>query len=696
MVDLTTFPLLLLTFKEVSLCKLEKGQVISDRYKIVETLGRGGMAIVYKANDLKLGRDVTFKVLKSDYIEDKGFIKRFNTEARAAAQLAHTNIVNVYDVGNDGDIYYIVMEYIDGFTLNELIYKKAPLDNELACDLAMQIVAGLENAHAHGVIHRDIKPENILLTKIGGKLVAKVTDFGIAKANSVETTQGDYMGSVHYFSPEQAKGDDVDQRSDLYSLGIVLYQMVTGTIPFEGNSALDLAMKHIKAPIPDPRNINPNVSQEIIEIIKKACAKEPKNRYQNARAMYEALKIALEGKAKPTANNNIKPIKKVVPVIDDDDNDYNNDNDIEDEESIEIKKKERNVIIIAVITGILIILLITVGGSMLTKTIYGDTIKVPNFVGMAYEKACLKAEKKGLTVERKDIYKADVDAGDVAQQTPEKGERVNKGDTIVLYVSSGAGDIQVPNIVGMRKSKAEEALAEMGLEIGNVEYVTSDKPIGEVIEQSPEDGEMVGADTKIDVKVSQGSDSEEVKMPDLKLKTQEEASLMLEDLGLEAKFIDGYSDTVPVGSVIDQGIAADTMVQTGSQVAITICRGEHIGATNEDSNTATVPAIIDIEEPKTENNTEHTTVAPVEQVTTAPVNQTPTKQVDIVVNPSDTSSLADTNNVKVTAKKNGSEEVIWEKSVGKTDFPFTVPDKSDGNTTYTVTINGKVVSTVTK
>ena len=381
--------------------QLEKGQVISDRYKIVETLGRGGMAIVYKANDLKLGRDVTFKVLKSDYIEDKGFIKRFNTEARAAAQLAHTNIVNVYDVGNDGDIYYIVMEYIDGFTLNELIYKKAPLDNDLACDLAMQIAAGLENAHAHGVIHRDIKPENILLTKIGGKLVAKVTDFGIAKANSMETTQGDYMGSVHYFSPEQAKGDDVDQRSDLYSLGIVLYQMVTGTIPFEGNSALDLAMKHIKSPIPDPRNINPNVSQEVIDIIKKACAKEPKNRYQNARAMCEALKNALEGKSKPMPKDNLKPVKKVVPVLDeDDDDDY--DNDINDEESAEIKKKERNVIIIAVITGILIILLITIGGSMLTKTLYGDTIKVPNFVGMSYEKACLKAEKKGLTVERKD------------------------------------------------------------------------------------------------------------------------------------------------------------------------------------------------------------------------------------------------------------------------------------------------------
>ena len=269
---------------------LEKGYVVSERYKILETIGKGGMAIVYKANDLKLGRDVTFKVLKSDFIEDEAFISRFSTEARAAAQLAHTNIVNVYDVGNDGDIYYIVMEYIDGYTLKELIYKNAPLDNRLACDIAMQIAAGLENAHAHGVIHRDIKPENILLTKIGGKLTAKVTDFGIAKANSLENTQGDYMGSVHYFSPEQAKGENVDQRSDIYSLGIVLYEMVTGTIPFEGESALDLAMKHIKSPIPDPRMVNPKVAPEIIEIIKKACAKEPKNRYQSARAMGQALK----------------------------------------------------------------------------------------------------------------------------------------------------------------------------------------------------------------------------------------------------------------------------------------------------------------------------------------------------------------------------------------------------------------------
>ncbi len=652
---------------------LEKGYVVSERYKILETIGKGGMAIVYKANDLKLGRDVTFKVLKSDFIEDEAFISRFSTEARAAAQLAHTNIVNVYDVGNDGDIYYIVMEYIDGYTLKELIYKNAPLDNRLACDIAMQIAAGLENAHAHGVIHRDIKPENILLTKIGGKLTAKVTDFGIAKANSLENTQGDYMGSVHYFSPEQAKGENVDQRSDIYSLGIVLYEMVTGTIPFEGESALDLAMKHIKSPIPDPRMVNPKVAPEIIEIIKKACAKEPKNRYQSARAMGQALKNVHEGKGNTdNTNKKNKGIKKPIPDID--------DVFEEDEEALEIKKRERNVIITAVITGILIIILITVGGSILRNTLYGDTIKVPNFVGMTYEKACERAERKGLTIERKEVYQADVEAGCVAQQTPEKGERVNPGDVVVLYVSFGAGDIQVPDIVGMRKSKGEEALAEMGLSMGTVDYVSSDRPVGEIIEQDPEEGEMVSADAKINVKVSQGSVDEEVQVPDLKLKTQEEVALILDELGLNGKFIDGYSDTVPEGQVIDQGIAADTFVPIGSQVTVTISRGVRNDSTEA---TTSVPAIIDIEQPATEATTEATTAEP---VTAAPQN----KAVSIPVNP-DASVLTDSNSVKVTAKKNGTEVTLKEYTLGKDEFPFTVNDTSDGNTEYTVTVNGSVI-----
>ena len=657
---------------------LENGYIVSERYKILETIGKGGMAIVYKANDLKLGRDVTFKVLKSDFIEDEAFISRFSTEARAAAQLAHTNIVNVYDVGNDGDIHYIVMEYIDGYTLKELIYKNAPLDNRLACDIAMQIAAGLENAHAHGVIHRDIKPENILLTKIGGKLTAKVTDFGIAKASSLENTQGDYMGSVHYFSPEQAKGENVDQRSDIYSLGIVLYEMVTGTIPFEGESALDLAMKHIKSPIPDPRMVNPKVAPEIIEIIKKACAKEPRNRYQSARAMGQALKNVYEGKGTVEGVNKKNKInKKPIPDID--------DNFEEDDEALEIKKRERNVIITAVITGILIIILITVGGSILSNTLYGDTIKVPDFVGMTYEKACAKAENKGLTIERKEVYQADVEAGCVAQQTPEKGERVNPGDVVVLYVSFGAGDIQVPDIIGMRKSKGEEELAEMGLSIGSVDYVSSDKPVGEIIDQDPKGGEMVSADAKINVKVSQGSVDEEVQVPDLKLKTQEEVSLILDELGLNGKFIDGYSDTVPEGQVIDQGIAADTFVPIGSQVTVTISRGVRNDTTEA---TTSVPAIIDIEQPTTEAATQATTAEPV----TVPPQKT---TVNIPVNP-DASILTDSNSVKVTAKKNGTEVTLKEFTLDKNEFPFTVTDSSDGNTEYTVTVNGSVIYNETK
>lgn len=651
--------------------QLKKGQIISQRYEIIETLGKGGMAIVYKANDLKLGRDVTFKVLKDDYIDDEGFINRFSTEARAAAQLAHTNIVNVYDVGNEGDIYYIVMEYIDGYTLKELIYKKAPLDNKLACDIAMQIAAGLENAHAHGVTHRDIKPENILLTKVGGRLVAKVTDFGIAKANSSENTQGDFMGSVHYFSPEQAKGDNVDQRSDIYSLGIVLYEMVTGNIPFEGESALDLAMKHIKSPVPDPRNINPDVSQEIIDVIKKACAKEPRNRFQDARAMETALKRAVENKNKPQQ-------KKPAPAIEEVD---------EDDESIEIRKRERNVIITALITGIIIIILITAGGSILNKTLYGDTVKVPDFIGMSYEKACRKAEKKGLTVEREDVYKEDVDAGCVAEQTPEKGERLNPGDVVVLYVSFGPGDIQVPGIVGMRKSKAEETLAELGLEIGNVEYVNSDKAVGEVIEQSPSEGEMVTADTKIDVKVSQGDVDEEVPVPDLKLKTQEEAGLILDELGLNAKFIDGYSDTVPEGSVIDQGIAAETLVPIGSQITITISKGVRADTTEVTS--INVPPIEDIKETTTEAATEVQTSAPVTEATAQ------SKAVSIPVNP-DKSTLADTNTVKVTANKDGKEVVLKEITLSKDEFPFDVNDTSNGSTEYTVIVNGNIIYSATK
>ena len=259
---------------------LEKNMLINNRYRIQEQIGVGGMAIVYRAIDEKLDREVTFKVLKEDYINDEEFIKRFSTEARAAARLSNNNIVNVYDVGNDGNIHYIVMEYIDGFTLKELISSKAPFTDEEAVGIGLQIGAALEHAHKNGIVHRDIKPENILITKSGNIGTIKVTDFGIAKATTSKTSPIDFMGSVHYFSPEQAKGENVDTRSDIYSLGIVLFEMVTGQLPFTGETAVALAMKHLKEPIPDIKAINPNVSDNLVSVIKKATCKEPKNRYQ--------------------------------------------------------------------------------------------------------------------------------------------------------------------------------------------------------------------------------------------------------------------------------------------------------------------------------------------------------------------------------------------------------------------------------
>ncbi len=683
---------------------LEKNRIINDRYKIIEKIGVGGMAIVYKANDLKLDRDITFKVLKQEFIEDEEFINRFSTEAIAAAQLSDANIVSVYDVGNDGDIYYIVMEYIDGFTLKELIYNKAPFSDEDAAEIAIQIASALDHAHLNGIVHRDIKPENVLIAKVGDEGKAMVTDFGIAKAAKLDSAADEYMGSIHYFSPEQAKGDDVDNRSDIYSLGIVLYEMVTGRLPFDGDEPLDLAMQHIKNPIPDPRDINPDVSEEIVDIIKKACSKEPRNRYQSAREMMNDLKQAI-GVSKLSweeIEDDIEPVssetsgtRKFDPGELEEDS-YDDDYDYDEEEDREYRSKEIKVIIAAILTGALLIFALTFGTKYINKTLYGDTIKVPDFVGMSYDKACIKAERKGITIERKEIYEEAVDSGDVARQSPEKGERINAGDVVILYVSQGAGDIQVPSLENLSKSKAEEVLEKQGLKLSdNVEYVHSDKPVGTVISQSPDAGSMVSADTEISIKISQGSIDEEIPMPDCRSKTKEEAQKLLDEAGISGRFIEGYSDTVPQGSIIDQGIDPGTMISIGSNVILTVSKG-----VNQEANTVeeTAPAQVvmpPVVEVQPQSESEQSQQEEPDAIVEEPVEQAEPKRVSIPVNPSQ-DSLTDSNSLKITATTDGVERVIKEGNFSKEDFPFTVSDSTSGTTEYKVYVNGEVIHSETR
>lgn len=698
---------------------LEKGTLINKRYRIQEQIGIGGMAIVYRAIDEKLDREVTFKVLKEDYINDEEFIKRFSTEARAAARLSNTNIVNVYDVGNDGNIHYIVMEYIDGFTLKELISSKAPFTNEEAVGIGLQIGAALEHAHNNGIIHRDIKPENILITKSGNIGTIKVTDFGIAKATSSKTSPIDFMGSVHYFSPEQAKGENVDTRSDIYSLGIVLFEMVTGQLPFTGETAVALAMKHLKEPIPDIKAINPNVSDKLVSVIKKATCKEPRNRYQTIDELVKDLKYVLaeiqvskKEKAESFSDETVIMTKNDVDTIRNSQKHSENNNSKKaknnrqelSQEDAEYKKKEKKVIIAAIITGIVLILGITLGSNILNNTLYSGTVKVPNFVGMTSEKAEAVAVKKHINIETKEIYKENVDEGVVAEQSVKKGERIPENETVTLYVSSGSNSVTVPKFVGYMKSKAEE-IADANDLVLDVEYVASDELTGTVIEQETKEGEKVAPKTAIKVKVSSGGVDEEVKVPDFSGKTKEEAEELLNEIGLKGKFIEGFSDTVPEGQVMDQGIDPDSLTTKDTVLTLTVSKGPNTATTESPAEITTLTPVISLpSDPEVQNTTtEHNegqainkdneTVKPVQNAGEA------TRSVSVAVSPdfnnnSYNTDGSDVYSVKVVAEsKNGSSRTILNGSYKVSDFPFSVNDKINSDTTYKVYLNNQVIST---
>ena len=493
-----------------------KGQKISDRYQIIKSIGEGGMANVYLAYDTILDRNVAVKVLRGDLSNDEKFVRRFQREALAASSLSHPNIVEVYDVGEDNGEYYIVMEYIEGKHLKNLLKKRGKLTLSEAVDIMLQITDGLSAAHDSYIIHRDIKPQNIMILENG---LVKITDFGIAMAmNATQLTQtNSVMGSVHYLPPEQASGQGSTLQSDIYSMGIVMYELITGEVPFKGDNAVEIALKHLKEPIPDIREKVPNVPNSIYNIIKRATAKNPKNRYNDAIEMHDDLLTCLDD---ARANEPIISFK--YPEVDTDDaklmkmvKDSKKEKEVKkekvgDDEVIaekitgdDLKKQNKLLIILAFIfTGLVVaITALVVFIPMLTG---GKSIEVPDVSDMTVSEAIDTLQNAGFVVsdEQREVSSADIEEGRVVRTSPAVGSERKEGTTITLYVSLGDTQIEIEDYTGESYLEVKGRLETLGLyvliERRDVEETDEETyEDGVIIDQSIEPGEKVSAGTNI-------------------------------------------------------------------------------------------------------------------------------------------------------------------------------------------------------
>ena len=556
-----------------------EGSVIGNRYKIQEKIGNGGMATVYKALDQILNRYVAVKVLREEFTTDEEFIKRFNAEAQSAARLIHPNIVSVYDVGQEYNIYYIVMELIQGKTLKQIIEEDGHLSWKWAVNIAIQIASALEMAHKNNIIHRDIKPHNIMITEDG---VAKVTDFGIAKAvsNSTITAFGTTLGSVHYFSPEHARGGYTDSKSDLYSLGVVMYEMVTGKVPFDADTPVSIALKHMQEePVP-PIKVNKEIPFAVNRIILKAMKKDPNERYQNASEMIKDLNIALK---RPEGGfveerNFEDSFTRRIPTVNVSDN--RNGNIKSDNEEEKPKGKIATFFYnhpkTKVASIIALFVLIFVATLVITLTVINSSspkdVQIPNVVNLTQEEAKQRIEQLKLKFAYKEEYSADVEAGHVISQDPQyiNNYSVKEGSTVTVVISKGMEQTKVPKVIGMEYSKAESSLTEAGLEVEKVEETSQKVEAGYVISQEIDANTEVQKGTKIKIHVSTGTGIKKVTVTSVIGKSSEEAKKILTDLKLEVNVVEDEDTSKSDGVVLKQSVDPGTSVEEGSAITITV------------------------------------------------------------------------------------------------------------------------------
>ena len=550
-----------------------KGILLDNRYRIVDKIGVGGMADVYLGEDTLLGRQVAIKVLHANFANDDEFVTRFKREAQAAGKLNHPNIVNMYDVGFDQDLHYIIMEYVDGETLKEYITRHGRLSIDEAVKFTIAIAEGLEHAHTMGIVHCDIKPHNVIITRTGR---VKVTDFGIARAMNATNTvmyTNSILGSAHYLSPEQASGKPVDGNTDIYSLGVVLYEMLTGRVPFEGETPIAVALKHVREKVAPPTRYNPSIPPLLEAVVMKALSKNPADRFESISDMISDLRLS-QGftMGKTQRHEPYDFATQMIPAVDPEAlEDFST---IQEERKDEGQKKSMLSKIASIpqkyiVLGAAVIFLVAFLGAFLS---YGNfwsntTVDVPNVVGKQVSVAKNILEDKHLRVSTSEVTNPDVPAGQVISQTPGAGEKVKEQRTIHLVVSKGVGDITVPDLSDLTVDQARQRLKDVGLVVGKITQQSVDgKKDGVVIAQSPSGDSKVSKGTTIDLVVNKAK-AKKVKVPNLVGMTLKDARDTLSNAHLGVNQVAGSVEEKAV--VIEQSIKAGDEIDEGSTLNLT-------------------------------------------------------------------------------------------------------------------------------
>lgn len=587
------------------------GSILGGRYELLEKIGEGGMAEVYKAKCNKLNRFVAVKILKKQFADNEDIAQKFKREATAIANLSDANIVNVLDVGTQDDIDYIVMEYVSGKTLKDLINYSGKLNYNTAIKIALQIAKALDCAHRNNIIHRDIKPQNILVTEAGE---VKVTDFGIAKSTDSQTITNttSIIGSAHYLSPEQAKGTYIDFRSDIYSFGIVLYEMLTGRLPFEGDSPVTVALKHLQEEPVSPKNINPAIPDSLNKLILKAIQKEPIKRYQNAKEIIQDLQKIQENPdviigdnisksdndstiiMAPVSPSKTEHISKLEEDYYDDDEEYDDefDEDYDDEDKPKKKKNKAGLKKTLIIIGAIVVILIlgSVGFFMAGGIGGSKDVEVPNIVGKLTDDVKKQVEDLGLKLEVKSTKKSDKPENTILDTDPKAGMKVKKGTVINVIVSAGEEQINMPDFRNYERTNIEQILKSNELTNYKItEEYSDDVDTGYFIKQTPSAGTKVSKKTDIQIVVSKGPETKYINVVDVRGKTLSEAQEMLKGLNVVPKE-EVTRDKSKDGIVLSQDNQGKKL-QEGATVTVTVGKYEEEVIKEEMINVETVVGI---------------------------------------------------------------------------------------------------------